>query len=103
MFYDLRRCKPGTRSASTRRRRHRAFTVRRVEQYPKYRFPTDEVYGDVDTAQLRLITCGGDFDGQARSYRDNIVVYAELLDKSILNLADPRRSPWRGLVLGGRP
>jgi hypothetical protein len=25
-----------------------------------------------------LITCGGDFDASARSYRDNIVVYAEL-------------------------
>ncbi len=27
-------------------------------------------------AELRLITCGGDFDRAARSYRDNLVVYA---------------------------
>jgi Sortase domain len=55
------------------------FAIRRVEQYPKDRFPTEEVYGDVDTAQLRLITCGGDFDDLARSYRDNIVVCAEMV------------------------
>ena len=38
---------------------------------------TAKVYGDVDSAQLRLITCGGEFDSSARSYVDNIVVYAE--------------------------
>jgi hypothetical protein len=27
-------------------------------------------------SSLRLITCGGTFDAAARSYRDNIVVYA---------------------------
>jgi sortase (surface protein transpeptidase) len=80
VFYDLRRAQPGDEVSVDRADGQTAtFTVRRVEQYPKDRFPTEEVYGDVDTAQLRLITCGGDFDGQARSYRDNIVVYAELL------------------------
>jgi hypothetical protein len=80
VFYDLRRAQPGDEVIVDRADGQTAtFTVRRVEQYPKDRFPTEEVYGDVDTAQLRLITCGGDFDGQARSYRDNIVVYAELL------------------------
>lgn len=53
------------------------FTVSRVATYPKDRFPTAEVYGDVGSAQLRLITCGGSFDRTARSYRDNVVVYAE--------------------------
>lgn len=79
VFYDLRRTEPGDQVTVERADgRAAAFTVRRVEQYPKDRFPTDQVYGDVDTAQLRLITCGGDFDTGARSYRDNIVVYAEL-------------------------
>jgi hypothetical protein len=40
--------------------------------------PFKDVYGDVEGAELRLITCGGDLDHQARSYRDNIVVYAAL-------------------------
>jgi hypothetical protein len=39
-------------------------------------FPTDAVYGDLDHAGLRLITCGGDFDDDSGSYEDNVVVFA---------------------------
>jgi sortase (surface protein transpeptidase) len=52
------------------------FAVTRVEQYPKDAFPTAAVYGPVPGPELRLITCGGTFDRQSGSYRDNIVVYA---------------------------
>ncbi len=52
------------------------FDVTAVEQYPKNEFPTQSVYGDIDHAGLRLITCGGQFDSGAASYDDNIVVYA---------------------------
>jgi sortase (surface protein transpeptidase) len=79
VFYELRNAKPGDEIDVQRADgRTSTFTVRRVEQYDKEHFPTDTVYGDVDTAQLRLITCGGEFDAAAKSYRDNIVVYAEL-------------------------
>jgi hypothetical protein len=54
------------------------FRVQRVEQYPKDQFPILTVYGDVAGAELRLITCGGEFDRTAGSHRDNIVVYASL-------------------------
>ncbi len=54
------------------------FRVTRVEQHRKDAFPTAAVYGDIDHAGLRLITCGGPFDRRARSYTDNIVVFAEL-------------------------
>jgi hypothetical protein len=36
------------------------------------------VYGNTSNAQVRLITCGGAFDASARSYLDNIIVYATL-------------------------
>lgn len=52
------------------------FTVVAVEQYPKTEFPTARVYGPTPDRALRLITCGGDFDRNRRSYLDNIVVYA---------------------------
>jgi sortase (surface protein transpeptidase) len=55
------------------------FTVLTVEQYPKDAFPTERVYGDIDHAGLRLITCGGEFDRASRSYRENVVVYAGLV------------------------
>jgi hypothetical protein len=54
------------------------FTVTRVARYPKGSFPTAEVYAPTPGAELRLITCGGTFDRAARSYRDNVVVYARL-------------------------
>lgn len=55
------------------------FRVTSVEQFPKGAFPTDAVYADIDHSGLRLITCGGSFDRQARSYSDNIVVFAALV------------------------
>lgn len=54
------------------------FAVTRVQRYPKDRFPTDDVYGPIDHAGLRLITCGGEFDASRHSYRDNVVVFAAL-------------------------
>ena len=54
------------------------FTAYRVERFSKSAFPTDEVYGNTADPELRLVTCGGDFDRAARSYRDNVVVFARL-------------------------
>ncbi|KAA2263492.1 class F sortase [Solihabitans fulvus] len=54
------------------------FVVSRTEQVAKSGFPSDAVYGDTTKPELRLITCGGSFDGAAHSYRDNIIVYAAL-------------------------
>jgi sortase (surface protein transpeptidase) len=78
VFYDLAALRAGDEVRVDRRDGSGVrFAVTRVAQYPKDRFPTDEVYGNVDSPQLRLITCGGAFDRGAGSYRDNIVVYAE--------------------------
>ena len=55
------------------------FEVERVAEYKKARFPTRQVYGNIDHAGLRLITCGGTFDSAAGSYESNIVVYAALV------------------------
>jgi sortase (surface protein transpeptidase) len=82
-FFDLHRLEPGDDVIVDRADGSTAtFEVQRVEQYPKDRFPTQEVYGDVAGSELRLITCGGDLDREARSYRDNIVVYAALVSSA---------------------
>ncbi|MEV3985408.1 sortase [Nonomuraea sp. NPDC049758] len=57
---------------------HEKFLVQRVEKVAKTSFPTAEVYGATGHAELRIITCGGAFDHQARSYADNVIVYASL-------------------------
>lgn len=59
------------------------FHVTSVEQHPKDAFPTAAVYGDIDHAGLRLITCGGPFDRRARSYEDNVVVFAEFVPDAL--------------------
>lgn len=58
------------------------FHVDRVEEHAKDDFPTDEVYGDIDHAGLRLITCGGSFDEDTGDYEDNVVVFASLVTTS---------------------
>ncbi len=63
------------------------FAVTEVRRYPKSRFPSQLVYGNTDHAALRLITCGGPFDRDARNYLDNIVVYATMI--RALNVPKP--------------
>jgi hypothetical protein len=55
------------------------FAVDNVRTVPKSNFPTLEVYGNLDHAGLRLITCGGEFDPDARSYESNVIVFASLV------------------------
>jgi Sortase domain len=54
------------------------FVVQRTEQYPKDRFPTDDVYYPTLTPMLRLVTCGGEFDATVGRYRSNLIVFATL-------------------------
>lgn len=80
VFSKLYELKPGDQVAVHRRDGSTAlFRVDDVAEYPKHNFPTKTVYGNIDHAGLRLITCGGDFDSDAHSYLDNIVVYASFV------------------------
>ena len=53
------------------------FVVTRVEHFAKSRFPTKKVYGNIDHAGLRLITCGG-LDADTNKFDENVVVFAKL-------------------------
>lgn len=79
VFFRLGKLGPGDR-ISVRRADGRTadFTVDRTAVYPKDRFPTVEVYRNLDHAGLRLITCGGDYSKDDSHYADNVVVYATL-------------------------
>jgi hypothetical protein len=83
VFFRLGDLRPGDEISVTRADATTAvFRVDRVASYSKDAFPTLEVYGNTDDAELRLITCGGDFDPAARSYLNNIVAYASLTGSS---------------------
>jgi Sortase domain len=80
VFYRLEELVPGdlvtvARADGTTVR----FAVTRVTSYPKRAFGTAEVYGPTTGPELRLITCGGEFDRSRRSYEDNVVVFARLV------------------------
>jgi len=59
--------------------RDAVFEVVRVARFDKTRFPTEAVFGGIDHAGLRLITCGGAYDASHHRYLDNVVVFANLV------------------------
>ena len=49
-----------------------------VTSYPKTAFPLHRVYGNVDRAELRLITCAN-WNSTTQEYDDDVVVFARLV------------------------
>lgn len=78
VFYKLHELKNGDRVEVQRGGAWLTFTVTAREHYAKAKFPSARVYGPTPLPELRLITCGGEFDAARHSYRDNVVVYAVL-------------------------
>jgi sortase (surface protein transpeptidase) len=80
VFYQLRALRPGDIvRVGLADGRMLVFRVQRVRRYPKDQFPTEAVYLPTLSRELRLITCGGEFDYASGHYRDNIVVFATLV------------------------
>jgi sortase (surface protein transpeptidase) len=81
IFHRLGELRRGDRVTVTRADEKTAvFTVTRVTQFAKSRFPTKAVYGPIDHAGLRLVTCGGTYDAARHRYLDNVIVFARLSD-----------------------
>jgi sortase (surface protein transpeptidase) len=55
------------------------YQVVSVTTFPKTEFPTEQVYGPTPAPELRLITCGGQFDRGDRRYLSNVIVSAVLV------------------------
>jgi hypothetical protein len=78
-FYRLGTMRRGDQVTVTREDgRTAVFTVTRVARFSKSQFPSRAVYGAIDHAGLRLITCGGAYDAARNRYLDNVVVFARL-------------------------
>lgn len=76
VFYRLRELGPGDEVTVHYTHGRSAFVVTGKEQAAKTELPVERIWNDTDEPVLRLITCGGAFDGSARSYVDNVIVYA---------------------------
>jgi sortase (surface protein transpeptidase) len=55
------------------------FEVERVEEHEKDDFPTQGVYSETVQPELRLMTCGGEFDDSEGHYDRNVIVWARYL------------------------
>lgn len=56
------------------------FTVEYLERHEQADFPTSKVYGNLDYAGLRLITCSGVYDHGSQRYSHNLIVFARLVE-----------------------
>ncbi|MFE0694184.1 class F sortase [Streptomyces sp. NPDC059173] len=81
VFYGLSAVKPGARVDVTRADGSVAeFTVDDVQLVTRTHFDAQKAYGPREDgrAELRLITCGGTYDQETRSYTANVIVSAYL-------------------------
>ncbi len=80
VFWQLHEVQPGDEIDITRvDGKIVKFKVDALKQFDQANFPTQEVYGNIDYAGLRLITCGGTFNTDTGHYSENTVVYASLV------------------------
>jgi hypothetical protein len=81
VFARLHELVPGDRISVSRQDGTTAvFKVQSIKQFSQDDFPTKRVYGPLDYAGLRLITCGGSFNAFSGNYSHNTIVFARLVD-----------------------
>ncbi len=82
VFWNLRKVQPNDQIQITRADGAVVtYLVTALKQFEQNNFPTQEVYGNTDDAELRLITCAGSFDRKTQHYSQNTVVFARILPK----------------------
>lgn len=80
VFMNLSSLKPGSLVDVVRKDGTTVtFSVDEVESFSKSDFPNERVYADTPDPQLRLITCGGEYDKKAKDYKENVVVFAHMV------------------------
>ncbi len=79
VFYSLGQLKQADEIYITREDGSSAvFVVEKLMRYSQDNFPTADVYGPIEYAGLRLVTCTGIYDRTKKKYTQNLVVYARL-------------------------
>lgn len=80
VFYRLGELAPGDRMTVNREDGSVVtFEVHAVASFDKDDFPTRRIYGSTDRAELRLITCSGEYD-EDTGYHGNTVAFAHLVN-----------------------
>jgi LPXTG-site transpeptidase (sortase) family protein len=80
VFINLKKIKAGDEISINREDGSSViYKVDRMETYSQNNFPTNAVYGAINYAGIRLITCSGTFSRLSGHYSDNLVVYGSLV------------------------
>lgn len=80
IFANLHNVRDGDRVTITREDGSEIeFEVYRTLTIDKEEFPADEVYGNTDGPEIRLVTCGGNLDRVHHRYLSNIIVFGRLI------------------------
>jgi len=80
IFWQLLKLQPGDKIEVDRADGSTAtFKVDEIHQFPQNDFPSQEVYGNISYAGIRIITCGGVFNHKTQHYSENTVVYGSLV------------------------
>ncbi|TMR00416.1 class F sortase [Actinomadura soli] len=84
VFYRLKDLKQGDRIEVTRQDGTTAtFAVTSKQDVDKNAFPHKKVFAEtLDYSSLRLVTCGGAFDASTGHYKNNLIVYAKLVQSA---------------------
>lgn len=82
VFYNLAKLQPGDMVHVARSDNTTAtFQVYATREYKRQSLPANEVYNPHSAnAELRLITCAGNFDKVTDEYESNTVIFAKLVD-----------------------
>ncbi|WP_181186134.1 class F sortase [Alkalicoccus urumqiensis] len=79
IFFDLEKLEAGDEiTVTSADGESLTFVVTHKEAYPYQDAPIDEVFGATSSRRLNLITCTGEFDRDAGTHRERLVVFTEL-------------------------
>jgi LPXTG-site transpeptidase (sortase) family protein len=80
VFWELHNVQVGDKIMVTRADgQTHTFVATGIRQVSKDEFPTADIYGNINYAGLRLLTCGGVYDIAKHEYNLNTVVFAKLV------------------------
>ncbi len=80
IFWNLKDLKSGDQFTISRQDGSKAtFQVYAMKKFSQDNFPSNDVYGPISDAEVRLITCSGTWLRSQHHYSDNLVVFAALV------------------------
>jgi hypothetical protein len=80
VLYNLKNVKPGdTVAVGLDNGTSCTYVIDELVEVKKVSFPTERIWGSTPNAQIRIISCGGPWDGPPLGYRDNLVAMGHMV------------------------